>query len=132
MASVSTIRDELKTRLETISGLRAYDTVPGSVNPPAAVVRRRRTSYDATMARGSDDLEFVVTLFVSSANDRAAQDALDSYLATTGTTSVKAAVDGNLNSTVSFARVATAEQERLVEYAGITYLAVDFIVEVTT
>ncbi len=133
MASVSAIRDGLKTRLATISGLAAYDTVPGQINPPAAVVTRRRTAFDATMARGSDDLTFVVLLFVSFAEHHTAQEDLDAYLAGSGAASVKAAVevDPSLGGTCDFARVAAAEADRVVTYAGVDYLAVEFIVEVT-
>lgn len=134
MTAITAIRDGLKARLETIPGLRAHDTVPGQINPPAAVVRRTSIAFDATMGRGSDDLTFVVTLFVQVGNDRTAQDALDGYLATSGATSIKAAVEGEetLGGIVSFARVASAGEDVLVEYAGVQYLSVDFVIEVTT
>ena len=34
----STVRDRLKQNLQTITGLRAYDLIPDTVVPPAAVV----------------------------------------------------------------------------------------------
>src|SRR5688572_28538840 len=36
-ATISAVRDALKTTLGTISGLRVYDTIPDNVNPPCAV-----------------------------------------------------------------------------------------------
>lgn len=131
-SSVSDIRDRLKTRLETIPGLRVHDTVPSQINPPVAVIRRRRIDFDSTMARGSDDFIFVVSLFVQLASDPHAQDALDEYLAGTGTKSVKAAIEGAaLGGDVDFARVTTAEEDGIIEYAGGSFLAVDFLVDVT-
>lgn len=133
MATIAGIRDGLRTRLETISGLRVHDTVPGQINPPAAIVRRRRTDYDSTMARGSDDYEFVVTVFVQLASDPKAQDDLDAYLDGAGVKSVKAAVEGDasLGGEVDFARVRQADADQVLEFAGVGYLGVDFIVDVT-
>ena len=36
--NISSIRDGLKTRLQTISGLRCYDVLPDGFAPPAALV----------------------------------------------------------------------------------------------
>lgn len=133
MTSVSAIRDGIKTRLSTINGLRAHDTVPEDIATPAAIVRRRQTSFDSTMARGSDDFQFSVTLLVSLDSWRAGQDVLDAYLATSGGSSIKAAVEGDvsLGGTVHFVRVASAGEDGPVEYNGATYYAVDFTLEVT-
>lgn len=133
MASISAIRDGLKTRLETISGLRAHDTVPGQINPPAAVVRRRQINFDSTMARGSDDFLFTITLLIQFGENRNAQNQLDAYLAGSGTLSIKAAIEGEqtLGGVVDFARVAQAGEDALMEYNGVEYLSVDFTVEVT-
>lgn len=133
MTSVTAIKDGLATRLATITGLRVHATPPGTIHPPAAVIRRAQTRYDSTMARGSDDHSFVITVFVSLASDAYAQDALDAYLATSGSSSIKAAIEGEdtLGSTVHFTRVASAEEDRTVEYNGVVYVAADWIVEVT-
>lgn len=133
MTSVTAIKDGLAARLATISGLRVHATPPGAINPPAAVIRRAQTRYDSTMARGSDDHAFVVTVFVSLASDAAAQDQLDAYLATSGASSIKAAIEGEdtLGGIVHFARVVSAEEDRTLEYGGVVYVAVDWIVEVT-
>lgn len=133
MTSVSAIRDGIKDRLTLISGLQAHDTVPGNITPPAAVVRRRQTSFDSTMARGSDDYQFTVTLLVSQASWEHGQDNLDDYLASSGSLSIKATIEGDmsLGGTVDFVRVASAGEDSIVEYNGVPYIAVDFTLEVT-
>jgi hypothetical protein len=133
VASLSAIRDSLKTRLETISGLRAYDTVPGTINPPMAVVYPQPgtfLTFDTTLSRGSDDLTFLVHLFASTASDRAGQDALDSYLAGSGATSVKAAVEGQDVGEAHYMVVTEARNYGQTDYGGVTYLSVEFIVQV--
>ncbi|HEX6969858.1 MAG TPA: hypothetical protein VF174_13760 [Micromonosporaceae bacterium] len=132
MASVSAIRDGLKTRLKTIAGLRVSDTVPGQVNPPAAVIAPDSISFDSTMARGSDDFVFIVYLIVGTAVDRIGQDKLDGYLAGSGASSVKAAIeaDESLGGVANFARVSGVRQYGLIEYAGVQYIGAEFVVEV--
>lgn len=131
MASVSAIRDGIKTRLQTITGLRVHDIIPEDVQPPAAVVVPAGGAFDATMGRGSDDMVFEIRLAVSDAVTRAAQDALDAYLAGSGASSIKAAVDGNLGGAVHFARVAGWDGYGDVTIGGVSYYGVTFTVEVT-
>lgn len=136
MASVSAIRDGLSTALGAISGLRAYDTVPGQVSPPAAIVEPASPLivFDSTMGRGSDELAFNVTVLVQYGTDRTSQDALDAYLAGSGASSVKAAIeaDDTLGGIVSYARVASATDYGPMTFAGVDYLGVRFSVEVLT
>jgi hypothetical protein len=136
MAGVSAIRDGLKTRLATIVGLNAYDTVPGTLTVPAAIVEPDEPVivFDSTMGRGSDDLYFTVLVLVQIGTVRAAQDALDAYLAGSGTGSVKAAVEGDmsLGGVVSFARVARADGYATYKFNGVDYAGVRFRIEVTT
>lgn len=129
----SAVRSALKTRLQTISGLTVYATAPGQVNPPAAIILPGEplVSYDSTMARGSDDLQMVIRVLVAPQIDYASQDDLDVYLAGSGASSVKEAVDGNLGGTVDFARVVLARNYGDFDHNGVTYLGVEFVVEVT-
>ena len=134
MTSISAIRDGVKTRLETIAGLRVHDTVPGQVSPPAAVVAPAPgtfLTYNVT-TDGAEDVTLVVTLLVSDAVDRAAQDALDAYLADSGASSVKAAVDGGitLGGAAHFATVTSARNYGLIDYGGVQYLGCEFVVTV--
>jgi hypothetical protein len=134
VASVSAIRDGLKTRLATVPGLRAHDVVPDVMNPPAAIVQLEDISFDATMGRGSDRLTFTVTLFVSNAWNRTAQDNLDAYLAGEGASSIKAAIeaDETLASVVSFAWVMGVRNYGDFEFAGQSYYGAEFVIEVMT
>lgn len=132
MASVVALRDGLKTRLATISGLRPYDTIPGTVNSPAAVVELESINYDSTMARGADDFQFVIRLVIGTAVDRVGQDKLDGYLAGSGSLSVKTAVeaDQTLGGIAHIAVVTGVRQYGLIEYAGVTYVGAELVVEV--
>lgn len=135
MGSVSSARDGLKTRLQTISGLNCYDVLPEIIEVPAAIVRPGDpfVIFDATMGRGSDDLVFTVTICVARVDEVAAQDALDAYLAGSGASSVKAAIegDGTLGGVAHFSRVLLATDYGPATVAGQTYLSVSFSVGVT-
>lgn len=139
MANITAIRDGLKTRLQTISGLRVWEYVTGTVAVPAAVILpgdggrgRRAIDFDMTMGRGSDMFMFTILVLVSDAVERTSIDALDSYLASSGATSVKAAVegDGTLGGIVGWTNVQGVQDYGRIDYGGQTYLGAEFIVEV--
>lgn len=78
---VGAIRSGLKTRLETIEGLRSFDLIPDRDVPvPAAVVQPVRISYEETFGRGIVQAWFRITILVSAGNDRTGQNRLDAYL----------------------------------------------------
>lgn len=131
MATVAQIRDGLKTRLDTISGLRGHARMPATLNPPAAVAYRRSTTPDATMD-GADDWLFAITVFVQYTDEPTAQTNLDAYLAPSGANSIRAAIDadGTLGGVVDYAVVQRIEADRIVEWSGIKYLAADLVIEV--
>lgn len=131
-ASYSAVKAALKTTLESIDGLHVYDTPPGQIIVPAALVLPGEPliTYDETMARGSDSMQIIVRLLVSQQVVDIAQDNLDPYLAPEGDLSIKATVDGNLGGAVDYARVAQARNYGEYEYAGVTLLGVEFVVEV--
>lgn len=136
MASLSAMRDGIKTRLDTIPSLagRVHDTIPGQINPPAAVIRLDTLAFDSTMDGDSDDFLFIASVFVATGVDRVAQDNLDAYLAGSGPTSVRAAIaaDDTLGGACAYASVIEARNYGLVEYAAVQYLGVDFVIEVGT
>lgn len=121
MATVSEIRAALKVRLDTISGLRTYAEMPASPEFPAAGIAMRSIAYDQDLD-GGVLYGFVVWLHVSAGRDlQRAQKALDVYLAPTGATSIKAAIeaDPDLGGTCDWVRVTGAtEGPRLVPEAG--------------
>lgn len=131
MATNEAIREGIAALLEAIPDLQVYARPPGSIVPPAAVVRRRSSQFDVTMD-GLVDTGWGVTLFVSFANTDVATDQLDEYLDSSGASSIKAAIDADptLGGVVDFARVANAEGDRVLNYAGTDYLSVEFVIEI--
>ena len=97
MASLTSIRNGLKTRLDTIDKLQALAERVSNPTPPTAWVTPGDpvVEYDVTMGRGLDKWNMVIEIFVGLANDRGAQKRLDSFLASSGASSIKAAVEGD-------------------------------------
>lgn len=94
MPTITEIREAIAARLSEISGLTAYDHVPDSVDSPAAVVFGPEIEFDQAFMRGSDKMTFALVLIVSRNSPDDAQGLLDSFLAPSGATSVKTAVEG--------------------------------------
>lgn len=128
-ANVNAAMDALGARLLTISGLRVFDYPPDTLPVPAAVVAYPTVTYDSVFARGADMLSFEVSVIVGRVEQRSARDALGTFLAGTGATSVKTAIDGNLGGAAHSARVASADV-RTFSFNGIDYLGAVFVVEV--
>jgi hypothetical protein len=135
MASLSSIRTGLSTRLATISGLSVYSYVPDSIEPPTAVVGvMSSVDYDSTMSRGSDMYEIPLYLYVSRVDAELSQDSLDEFLAGSGSSSIKQAIEGDttLGGVVSSARVVEASNYGVYTINSIDYLGVEFSVEIIT
>lgn len=120
----SQVRDGLKTRLQTITGLRVFDTIPENPQPPAAIVGQLDMNFDIDNARGLDLATVEVYLLVQRMDVRSGQDKLDAYLAGSGAGSVKAAIEGDrtLGGACSTLRVLSAESGQY-ESAGIMFLS---------
>ncbi len=134
---LSAIRDGLKTRLATITSLanRCHDVWPDSVNVPAALVKPVSLEFhesfgDATVGT------FEVVLLAAALDQGFArgQDTLDAYLNETGTSSVKAAIEGDktLGGTVDDCTVLRWHDYGQIVVNGVSYLGVIFDVEVIT
>jgi len=134
MATLTAIRDGLKDNLETISGLTAYEYVPDWIEPPIALVAPLNTlNYDSTMARGSDTYEIPIVVYISRVDAQTAQDGVDAYLASSGATSVKAAIesDPTLGGAAMSVRVISATDYGEYEVTqGTSFLGVTFNIEV--
>jgi hypothetical protein len=126
----STVRSALKTRLATITGLKTYDHIPDSVAVPAGIVGQLDMTFDATFNRGFDSATCTVLLIVGRMSEQAAQAKLDGYLAGSGATSVKAAIeaDATLSGSVQTVRVASATSGS-VQVAGNDYLAYRYVID---
>ena len=96
MATMSEIRDGLKTTIGTISGLRVYDIVPDqAINFPVALFIPTSIEFDLAMQRGTDRYEFELTVAVQRADSRTAQDKLDAYVTGSGSSSIRQAIYNN-------------------------------------
>jgi len=132
VADIATVFAGLAAQLETIPGLRVREELPGTIQPPTAVLSLEELTYDTTMERGSDDLEVHVHVFTSVSSERAGQRALWTYLAGSGPKSVKAAVeaDPTLGGAAMFAEVAFVGDVGLAKIGDISYYAAKFVVRV--
>lgn len=132
-ATLTQVRQALKTTLETIPGLRVYAFPKGSVSPPAAVIMPAEGEFlTYRTSNVSHDLDLVVTVFVQWGDDENSTETLDAYLADSGTYSVYAAVeaDQRLGGVVDGCNVVAARDHGKVTYAGADYFACGFAVEV--
>lgn len=135
---VRTIRDRLKTRLAAVSGLRAFDTIPDEIAPPAAVVAPdgdRFITYPETIKAGICTLRFRIVLIASAASSRTGQDDLD-LLLSSGTGVSGSAVDAltadrTLGGAAQTLVVQAAEDYGRADIAGNQYWKADLVVEVT-
>jgi len=130
----STVRDNLKTALQTISGLRVMDYVPDSANVPTnnafAIVGQLSLNYDFTVNRGFDTATCNIIVMVGRMSERNAQERLDGLLASSGSNSVKAAIesDKTLSGAIQTLRVVSATPGTLTS-ANIDYLSYQYSVE---
>ena len=132
MASISNVRSGIATNLATISGLRTSAWIPDQINPPIAVVKPDSIQFDSVFQRGLDTMQFSVLCIVGRVDERSAQATLDAYCATTGTASIKAAIesDPTLGSAVKDVRVTEMRNYTSLPVGDVTYLAAEFAVQV--
>ena len=110
MASISQIRTGLATRLGTISGLRTSAFMPDNPNPPVAIVN--------------------VLVIVGRVDERTAQSNLDAYVSSTGSSSIKLAIEGDktLGGVVFDTRVSEMRNYGQLPVSEIVYLTAEFTV----
>jgi hypothetical protein len=127
-ATPSQIKDALKTALQTIPGLRAYDYQPDGVNPPFAFSTLDEITYHGAMGAGNIVNRFTVTVVVQRVSERTAQDKLDGYVAYSGAQSVRAALeaDRTLGGVVQDLIVTGATNITNIDANDTLYLTVDF------
>lgn len=125
------VRAGLGTALDTITGLRVFDYVPDSLSPPAAVVEPLEVDYDEAMQRGLDFYRAFILIIVGRMSDRSSQDRLDAYVAGSGASSVKAALeaDKSLGGACSTLQV-TSARPREVVVSGVNMIAYRFEVSI--
>jgi hypothetical protein len=132
VASITDLKAGLATRLATISGLRTSTDQPDTITPPIAIVNLASVSYDTSNARGLDTYNFVISCIVGRVGERSAQRLLDSYVSSTGSASVKLAVelDRTLGGKCDTLRVSEMRNYGQIVIGEVTYLAAEFNVAV--
>lgn len=129
----STVRTNLKTALSTITGMRVFDYVPDSTNIPTnnafAIVGQLSMNYDYTLNRGFDSASCQIIVVVGRMSEKDGQARLDGLLASSGSTSIKAAVeaDKTLSGAVQTLRVVSASPGTITS-ANIDYLSYQYSV----
>lgn len=136
---VDGIRDGLKTALETVTGLRAYDTFNDditvtTVGGAVVVPDDPFIDYLQAMQGGLAVLNFRVVLLASRATERTGQDTIDALLSA-GTGETKSVVDalranktlgGKAHDTVPH----TARDYGTTEIGDVSYTKADLLVRV--
>lgn len=77
---------------DQIASLNCFGYCPDSIPEPCFYAGEVEIDFDKTFGRGQDEIRVTCRLLVSRADDRAGQQALDSYLSGSGPASVKAAL----------------------------------------
>ena len=132
MTALTDLRTGLANRLTTITGLRSSAYIPDNPQPPVAVVMPGRIQYDTAFGRGSDEYQFTIMLIVGRVADRASQTTLDGYCESSGSRSVKAAIEGDrtLGGKALDCRVTEMTNQGSLAIGDVTYHTAEFSVTV--
>lgn len=95
MANISALRSGIAANLSTITGLRVSDTIPDQINPPQAILSLSSVSFDKAMHKGLTLYTFTLTVLVARQSERSGQAKLDAYVQSSGTSSIKLAVESD-------------------------------------
>jgi hypothetical protein len=94
MSTLTDIREDMALRLQEIGGLNCYPVIPDSLEPPAVVVGMPDPlTYNLTYGPTAGTYLIPVRLYVCRVDAENAQGMLDTYIAPTGTTSIKQALE---------------------------------------
>ncbi|WP_432247711.1 hypothetical protein ACRAR1_07120 [Streptomyces sanyensis] len=121
-----------------IAKLTCTGHVPDAVVAPHFFCGEYTTTFDRAMRRALDELEFTCRVLVSRTDDRASQRILDSLLAGSGTTSLKAAIEAARGAPGDYAlgglahdlHVMRMQGYRWYEHAGVQYVGAELIIKV--
>jgi hypothetical protein len=132
VASITALRTAIATNLGTITGLRTSPEMPDNPNPPIALVKPTSIDYNQAFAKGMTQYSFAVVVIVGRADERTAQRTLDAYCSSTGSSSIKNAVesDKTLGGNAYDCRVSEMRNYTPIQLNDGTYLAAEFAVDV--
>ena len=129
--SLADVLTGIEGRLGSITGLRVHRSMPERVNElPAVAVAGVDGEYGRSYAASGAAWTLRLTLLVHGWDAPEAMERLSAFLEGTGKSSVRAALDGDLDGAADYARVVRVEQVGRRRVAGGVYAAADFIVVV--
>ena len=129
--SLKDVLTGIEGRLGRIGGLRVHRSMPERVNElPAVAVAGVGGEYGRSYAASSTAWTLRLTLLVHGWDAPEAMERLSAYLEGGGKSSVRAALDGDLDGAADYARVVRVEHVGRRKVAGGVYAAADFIVVV--
>jgi hypothetical protein len=130
MALLSEIRTGIATNLASITGLRTAAVMPDNPSPPIAIVQPDSISFDDTFNRGMQTYTFTVVVLVGRVAERSAQNAIDAFCSSTGTSSIKLAIerDKTLGGKVYDLRGTDMRAYATISVGEVNYLAAEFLV----
>jgi len=128
------IADGIKTRLQTIHGLRIFSTkeLPDTINQfPAALILPGDTRYTTDFSADAD-YNFRIILLFSKADTPSAINKMLPYIATTGDQSVVAAIEGDttLDSKAEDCKVITNLGIGNTVWGAVAYLSTEFQIQI--
>ncbi len=131
--SLETIGSGIKTRLETITGLKVFapNELPDSINQfPAALILPGTTEYHAMFSGDANYVFRIIILFTKQDQPSALNKLLD-YIELTGTYSVKAAIDADrtLNASADDCKLTRNLGIGVTSWGGYNYLSTEFTLE---
>jgi hypothetical protein len=132
-ATVTELKNGIKTRLETITNLRAYAQQPDQVNPSIGGIAwptLESITYHGAMRAGLVTHVFTVSVIVGRAAERTAQNLMDTYLSYDGGIRAAIEADTTLGGYAKTLIVEEATNLSTVDANDTTYLTVDFRVVV--
>ena len=127
--NVAAIRAGLMARLDTVAGLRCYDTIPDDVAAPAAVVVPDEpfAEYAIVVNRGTVTVNFPVVVVASRTSMRSGQALLDGYLSTGSAEAATSVVDAIYADTTLGGTCSTLVVRQAVDYGTTTIGSVDYL-----
>ena len=93
--TVSQIRAGLATNLATVTGTQILSYQLANPTTPSIAIFPAGTEYNQAFNRGTDKWTFTVQAIVSVATDQNGQQQLDAYLAPSGATSIRSAIESD-------------------------------------
>ena len=131
--SIVAARDGLAAQLNTIAGLRVYELPPEAAPElPAAIILQGEpfASYGNSLGAPDVKLLFEALVLVRSGDGGQAWSELEPFLESTGASSVKAAVDGDLGGSADWARVTRVIQAGPMIHNRASYWGATFRIEI--